>query len=46
MKGVLKKWVSGSESFIVNCSAEDEDLFSQSKLSHHLLNEQTCTRDT
>lgn len=32
MKGVVKKWVTRSESFAVNRSAEDEELFSQSKL--------------
>ena len=27
MKGVLKKWVTGSESFIVNRSVENEEFF-------------------
>ena len=32
MKGVLKKWVTGSESFIVNRIVENQVFFSQSKL--------------
>ena len=32
MKGVLKKWVTGSESFIKNRIVENEEFFSQSKL--------------